>query len=115
MSNNAVNPRGNVFFVDISADDDLSEAMFVGHLDICGLRMPAALTSTAVTFLESDTEDGTYNTVQWDNADLEITVAAGKTAMFNAAYFSGLKWLKAVMGSSEAADRTIEPIYRDFN
>jgi hypothetical protein len=114
MAQNDSNPRNNVFFIDISADDDLSEAMFKGHLDLCGVRIPAAFTGTEIGFTESDEEDGTYNAVTWEGTAIALTVAAGDTCMFDPAKLSGLKWLKLTSNDNEAADRTVEPIWRDF-
>ena len=115
MAQNDENPRNNVFFIDQSADDNLSEAMFKGHLDICGVRIPAAFTGTSVGFTESETETGTFNAVLWEGVTVAFAAAAGQTCMFNASILSGLKWLKLTSNGSEAADRTIEPIHRDFN
>lgn len=115
MAQNDDNPRNNAFFIDISADDDLSEAMFKGHLDICGVRMPAAFDGSNIGFQESATEGGTYNDVTWEGEAVSFAVAAGETCMFNAAILSGLPWLKITSDGNEAADRTITPVYRDFN
>jgi hypothetical protein len=113
--NNSINPRTNEFFIDQSVDDNLSEPMFKGHLDICGVRIPAAFTGTSIGFTESETEDGTFNAVTWEGVAVAYPVVAGQTCMFNASIFSGLKWLKLTSNGNEAADRSVEPIYRDFN
>ena len=115
MANNSVNPRSNVFFIDQSDDDNLSQPMLKAHLDICGVRLPAAFTGTSIGFTESDTETGTFNAVTWEGTAVAYTVAAGDTCMFNASVLSGLKWLKLTSNDAEAADRTVTPIYRDFN
>lgn len=112
---NDKNPRNNTFIVDISEDTDLSLPMYKGHLDICGVRIPSNFDGTTLTFLESETEDGTYQTVQWEGSDLTLTVAASKTAMFDPAKLSGLKWLKISTGTVQSTtDTIVEPIYRDF-
>jgi hypothetical protein len=115
VANNNDNPRLNTFFIDITADDDLSEPMFKGHLDLCGLRFPSAFTGSTISFYESASENGTYQKVEWEGTDVEFTVTVDKTVMFDPAKFSGLPWLKIASDGNEAADRTIDPIFRDFN
>jgi hypothetical protein len=110
------NPRDNTFFIDISADDDLSEPMFKGHLDICGLRFGSEFDGAAVTFLESETETGTYQEVWWEDAAFTLTVTASKTVMFDPTKLSGIKWLKITSDGPEAGtDSEVIPIFRDFS
>jgi hypothetical protein len=100
------------FFIDISADDNLSEAVDKRFMDLCGLIIPT-MTSTAVTFLGS--QDGVnFYPVWWDGAALSITVTSGVVTMLDPLWFSGVNYLKIGTGSGEAADRTIYPIWRAF-
>jgi len=98
------------FTIDISDDDDLSDAVDCSGYRIAALRMPAALTSTTITFRECKTATGTFNAVYANNAAVSETVAAARLISIdaNAEALSGLKYVKLAMGSSEAADRTIE-------
>lgn len=106
------NPRTNHFFIDQSEDADLSEALFKGDLDICGLDFPT-MTSATVTFEESR-DDVTYKPVHWDGAVLQITVTSGTIQHLDPMWFSGARYLKIKTAGAEAADRTIYPIWRRF-
>ena len=106
--------RDRVFFFDFSEDADLTAAINKEHLDICGLRFPASFEGTAVTFLESDAEGGTYNAVWWEGALWTLVVAADKTVLFDPAKLSGLTWLKLTCAPAVAADRTVTPVFRNF-
>lgn len=98
------------FTIDISDDDNLSDAVDCSGYRIAALRMPAALTSTAITFTECETADGTFLAVYAGESAVSETVAASHTVSIstNAEALSGLKYVKLAMGSSEAADRTIK-------
>lgn len=78
------------------------------------LQTPAALTSTACTF-EVTTDGGTtwvpLRAVGGASA-YSVTVAAGRFIPLDDAAMSVAKSIRLVMGSSEAADRTIKVITR---
>lgn len=106
--------RDGVFFFDYSVDTDLTPAINKEHLDICGLRFPASFEGTAVTFLESASETGTFNPVWWEGSLWTLVVAAVKTVMFDPAKLSGLTWLKLTCAPVVTADRIVTPIFRNF-
>lgn len=79
-----------------------------------GLILPAALTSTAMTFTGS--QDGTtfsalYNT---SGTQLSITVAAARIVLFSPGDFVGINYVQLVAGTAEGADRVIQAISRSF-
>jgi hypothetical protein len=110
------NPRANVFFIDQSVDADLSEPLFKGHLDILGLRFPATWDAANCTFYESDTEDGTYRLVHWEqDGAFTLTGGVDLTIKFGPERLAGCKWVKIATSAVQLADRTITPIFRNFD
>lgn len=92
-----------------STDIDLSSRGFVGFV------IPSAFTGTAVTFTGS--VDGTnffalYNS---DNTAYSITVGTSRFYCLNPADFLGMRYVRLVSGSSEAAARTISIATRSFS
>ena len=78
---------------------------------IVGVRLPSSFTGTSISFEESATQDGTFRPITQNGSALSYTVAASDTLKFQfPSVFAGIKWLKIVSGSAEAADRTITPI-----
>lgn len=86
-----------------------------GSATLLGIRLPAALTGTAITLTESTSLTGTYQAV-YDNTGTQLTfvVAASRTVMIDPSYTIGLKFVKLVSGSSEGADRTIQLIIKEL-
>lgn len=85
-----------------------SNAIDLGELAIVGIQLPAALTSTALTFTASDTLAGTYNAVtKVDGTAYSIVVAAAKYVVIPPADLCGIHYLKVIAGSAEGADRDI--------
>lgn len=79
-----------------------------------GIILPAALTSTAMTFTGS--QDGTNFTALYNvsGTQLSITIAASRIVLFTPGDFVGLIYLKLVAGSAEGADRVIQVVSRSF-
>ncbi len=84
-------------------------------VSLLGLRMPSAFTGTAITLTESNSLTGTYQAV-YDNtgSQLSFVVAASRTVTIDPSLTIGLRFIKLVSGSSEAADRTVKLITRDL-
>lgn len=75
---------------------------------ICGLHIPAAFTGTTIKISAAAENDSTFRTVMSAGADYSLTVAAGKyVPIENLAIVSGLRRIKLISGSSEAAERKI--------
>ncbi len=83
------------------------------EVDLCGtqlvgLYVPAAITGTSVKLLAAPVSGGTFVTVQSSGADFTLTVAASKyVPIENLAVVAGLRFIKLVSASTEAADRVI--------
>jgi len=98
----------------ISSGQTTSDIVTLNGFGMVGIILPAALTSTSMTFTGS--QDGTnfsalYNT---SGTQLNITVAASRIILFSPGDFVGVNYLKLVAGSAEGADRTIQVISRSF-
>lgn len=98
--------------IDISADDDLSSVVDLGSNRLFALHLPAAFTSTAITFVVAPEVDGTYQAL-YDDAgnEISLTVAQGRTIGITAVNLDALaacRFIKLVTGSGEAGDRTIK-------
>jgi hypothetical protein len=94
--------------VTIANGATVSNAIDLGEKAIVGIQLPSALTSTALTFTASDVIDGTYNPVtKIDGNAYSITVAAAKYIVISPVDLAGIRYLKLVAGSAEAAARDI--------
>lgn len=98
--------------IDVSEDADLSSRLELGGYKLGAMHIPDTFTSTTVQFRTDDSDpDGPTLTTVYDdnNAVVEITVAAGRTYVFDnyAPVLSGLNGLYVATGSAEIADRTI--------
>ena len=99
--------------VDISEDDDLTNALDMRGKTLVGLIMPAALTSTSITFSGCETVDGTFvDLYDTSGTQISVTVAASRYILIDPADFASIRFLKIVMGSNELADRTITAVMR---
>lgn len=92
----------------------LSDAINCNGQGIIGVIMPAALTSTAMTFTGS--QDNVTFTALYNAAGtaLSTTVAANRIILFTPGDLIGLQWIKLVMGSAEGGARSIQVITRTF-
>lgn len=72
-----------------------------------GVQLPAAFTGTALTFLVSATETGTYSPlVDGAGSNISRTIAAGDALLLpNEA--APWPWIKIKAGSSQAAERAL--------
>jgi formylmethanofuran:tetrahydromethanopterin formyltransferase len=91
-----------------------SDAINMNGFDLVSLVLPAALTSTAMSFQASI--DGTnfftlYNT---GGAALTVTVGASRIVLFVPGDLGAFPFLKLVAGSTEAGTRSITAISRSF-
>lgn len=97
--------------VTIASGQTTSDPIDLAGTDLCGIEFPAAMTGTTLKVQMASSFNGTYKTVQKDEVgggDYTITVTAGKyVPLINLAITAGLRFIKLVSGSTEAADRTI--------
>lgn len=81
----------------------LSQAMKFGNATLVGLNFPAAWTAAALTFLASDAEGGTYNTLRdKDGVEFTMTVAADGYYQLPPDVFAGIRWLQLRSGIAGA-------------
>lgn len=85
-----------------------SAAINCGGMALCGIKLPATFTGTALTFEMSDAIDGTYVPVTSSSGSaISYTVAANKYAAIDPKDFQGINFLKIKSGSTEVAARTL--------
>lgn len=93
----------------IASGQTTSGEIDLGGCALVGVFMPAAFTGTTLKIQTAPASGGTFVTLQ-DGAgsDYSLTVAASKyVPVSNLAIVAGMRFIKFVSGSSEAADRTI--------
>lgn len=97
------------FLAKIAASGTTSGAVDLGHATLCGIYVPASFTGTTLTFTASDTATGTFAPVK-DGAGAAVskTVAAGDYIYIDPVLFAGIRHLKIVSGSAEAAERVLK-------
>lgn len=97
--------------VTIAESGTKSEAIDTRAHSLTGVELPAALTSTAMTFEASHDPEGTFVAVNDDAGNaVSLVVAASKVvtpASEDRDALYGLPFLKIVMGTAEDADREI--------
>lgn len=109
----SVVPLGQVLQspVTIALSGTTSAAIAAKGMSLVGIQFPAALTSTAVTFTVSS--DGvTYVPLYNSAGAVSYTIAAGRYMAINPVDFYGATYFKIVMGSSEAAARSLTAILK---
>lgn len=86
-----------------SAEIDLS------GLQLVGVWIPAAITGTTMTFTAATATGGTFSTIYEvaGAASYSITIGASRFIPIDPRVFSGLRYIKLVAGSAQAADRVI--------
>jgi ABC-type proline/glycine betaine transport system substrate-binding protein len=93
--------------VPIPSASATSAAIATEGMSPVGCQFPAALTSTTVTFQSATTLAGTYGAIYNSSGQVSYTVAASRYVSFNPADFYGVQYMKIVLGSAEAAARTL--------
>jgi hypothetical protein len=93
----------------IANGDTESGVINTGGMCLCGIFLPAAFTGTALTFEACDTSAGTFVPVMSTTSGtaLSYTVAQGTYCAVDPKDFQGIRFLKLISGSSEAAARTL--------
>lgn len=93
--------------VTIAASGTTSTAVDARASAMYGVALPAAFTGTALTFMVSDTEAGTYQTLEAsDGSPVALVVEQGKSYTIPNE-IAPWPWFKLVSGSPEAAGRSI--------
>ncbi len=91
----------------IAISNTVSAAIPCNGLSLVGIQLPAAFTGTAITFqgsVDGTTYQAVYSTIS--GTALSYTVAAARYIAIDPVPFYGLKFIKLVSGSTEAAARS---------
>jgi hypothetical protein len=95
----------------IASGQNTSDEIDLSGTDLCGIEFPAAMTGATMKIQMASASGGTFKTVQKDEVgggDYTITVTASKyVPITNLAVVAGLRFIKLVSASNEAADRSI--------
>jgi len=86
-----------------------SDVIPLNGMGLCGIVLPAAFTSTALTFEACDTASGTYVPVKstTSGSAISYTVAQGTYAAIDPKDFVGIQFLKIKAGTAEGAARVL--------
>ncbi len=86
-----------------------SAVMNCGGRALCGIKLPAAFTGTALSFEMSEAADGTFVPVKstTSGSALSYTVAQGTYCAIDPKDFQGINFLKIVSGTTEIAARSL--------
>lgn len=80
---------------------------------LVGISLPAAFTGVTLTFQVSVDNGQTYQPLyKADGTAYSVTVAAGRYVQIPPYDFAGIRFLKIVSGSNEAADRALTLVGR---
>lgn len=76
---------------------------------LMGLKFPAAMTGTSMTFTGCEVSDGTFVTIKdvGGASNYSITVTANSFVPVDPRVFATFPFIKLVSGSTELADRSI--------
>ena len=91
------------------------EAALSNGQTLVGVILPAALTSTSMTFTAATAAGGTFVPVYdvGGAAAYSITVGTSRYVPVDPRVFAGIRYLKAVGGSTEGGSRTITLVVRN--
>ena len=100
--------------IDISDNATTSSAAQCDGLLLSGIVFPAAMTGSAVTFDFSFDGTNFVDVVETDGTEVSYTVTAGDIVRVDPSgwAFASTGFLRIVSDSSEAADRTINLIFK---
>lgn len=95
--------------IDISADDDLTTAVYLDNWKIKGVITPSAWTTADITFQGSH-DNSTFNTIYERDSDTAYTVEAGASRYITipvADTWQFPPYIKVATSAGQAADRDI--------
>ena len=100
--------------IDVSADASNSTSFQTDGLLLCGIKFPAAMTGSAITF-DHSMDNSTWSDVkETDGTEVSYTVSAGDVIRLDPSgwAFAAEGWLRITSGGTEAADRSLEVYLR---
>lgn len=80
---------------------------------LVGVQLPAAMTSTAMTFQASNDDGANWVTIYDESTAYSLTIAASRYQAVKTQVFAGVSLLRIVGGSSEAAAREVILVFAD--
>lgn len=92
----------------VASGQTTSEAIHIGDHVLAGIQTPGTLTSTAMTFLGSTTQTGTYAPIYRNDTAISLTVAASRFIELDdvdVGVIWAAPWIKLVCGSAEGGAR----------
>jgi|TARA_X000001388_G_C2135171_1_gene86547 hypothetical protein len=100
--------------IDISADASNSTSFQTDGLLLCGIKFPAAMTGSNITFDHSLDNSAWSDVKETDGSDTSYTVSAGDLIRLDPSgwAFASNGYLRITSDGTEAADRTIEVYLR---
>jgi len=105
--------KSKMALIDISESATTSLAVDTDGLLLAGIKFPAGMTGTAITFLVSDTNSaGTFKQlVDTDGTVVTYRVTSDSHVRVDPSGWAGVGAIKIVSGSSEVADKKINLIF----
>ena len=97
--------------ITVATSTTISSAVDTEGMIPCGIVTPGTLTGTSITF-QGSIDGVTFVPIYKDGAAYSITVAASQYVYVNPLVFLGLRYIKLVSGSAEAANRTLWVVAR---
>tara|TARA_B100000214_G_scaffold139189_1_gene99391 strand:+ start:1964 stop:2293 length:330 start_codon:yes stop_codon:yes gene_type:complete len=100
--------------IDVSADASNSTGVETEGLLLCGIKFPAAMTGSNITFDHSLDNSTWADVKETDGTDVTYTVSAGDLIRLDPSgwAFASNGYLRITSDGTEAADRTIEVYFR---
>lgn len=80
---------------------------------LVGVQLPAAMTSTSMTFQSSNDDGATWVPIYNESTAYSLTIAASRYQSVNTQVFAGVSLLRVIGGSSEGAARDITLVFSD--
>tara|TARA_B100000427_G_C15441078_1_gene565200 strand:+ start:434 stop:763 length:330 start_codon:yes stop_codon:yes gene_type:complete len=100
--------------IDVSDDASNSTGVETEGLLLCGIKFPAAMTGSAITFDHSLDNSTWADVKETDGTDVTYTVSAGDLIRLDPSgwAFASNGYIRITSDGTEAADRTIEVYFR---
>lgn len=94
--------------VTIASGQTTSAEVDLGRYTLVGIQFPSTFDGTTLTLQMAPSSGGTFTTVQTAGSDYTITSAASKYhSIDNLAVTAGLRYIKLVAGSAQAATDSV--------
>ena len=100
--------------IDVSADASNSVSFKTDGLLLSGIKFPAAMTGSTITFDHSMDNSTWADVKETDGSDVSYTISAGDVIRLDPSgwAFAAEGWLRITSSGTEAADRSLEVYLR---